>query len=169
MICGERDPAPLSRGDQRKRLLAERDERIVTFMRQQRSIAVIAELEGLEPEYCRKACRRLAVDHDIDYKPTSESSPAGLTDASRRFRSGMGDMLYRYREVPGRHQLEVSRETGLTQAQQVRATQRPNDHDWTLGQLERFAGASGQDFTHMMLRALLPPDQYQKVARCLST
>lgn len=161
-------PNNANRGDQRKALLRERDERIVTFMSQQRPIVAIAELEGLAEDYTRKAVKRLAAEHGIDYKPTSEQAPVGVTEASRTFRNHTANVLARYRDCPGRHQLEVARETGLTQAQQILATQRPNDHNWNLGQLERLARATGQDFTPMMLRALLPAEQYEKVRRCLN-
>lgn len=161
-------PERVERGEQRKQLLQERDERIVTFMRQQRPIAVIAELEGLEADYCRKACKRLAAEHGIDYDPNSEPVSPALSDASRRLRNHMANVLYAYRNAPNRHQLEVARDTGLTQSQQLIATERGGRHDYKLSQLERIAAATGQPFTKMMLRALLTPDEYQRVARCLN-
>lgn len=168
-MCGPGLPQETTpKGEQRKALLRERDDRIKTFMSQQRPIAAIAELEGLAEDYTRKAVRRLAVEHGIDYQPISESTPVGVTEASRTFRNNLANVLAKYRAEPGRHQLEVARETGLTQAQQVAATQRPNDHNWTLGQMERTALATDQDFTPMMLRALLSAEQYEKVRRCLN-
>lgn len=157
-----------TRGEQRKVLLRERDERIVSFMRQQRPVAAIAELEGLAEDYTRKAVKRLGDEHGIDYQPIAEPTAVGITEASRAFRNTMANILARHRSVPGRHQLEVARDTGLTQAEQVSATQRPNDHNWTLAQLERTARATGQDFTPMILRAVLTPAQFEKVRRCLS-
>ena len=157
-----------TRGEQRKQLLQERDDRIVEFMRQNRPIAAIAELEGLAEDYARKAVKRLEAQHGIDYKPQSEPAPVGVTEDSRLLRNHLANVLARYRDEPGRHQLEVCTATGLTQAQQVAATQRPNDHNWTLAQMERTARATGQDFTPMMLRALLTRDQYEKVRKCLN-
>lgn len=158
----------VTRGEQRKKLLRERDERIVSFMNLRRPVAAIAELEGLPEDYCRKAVNKLAVEHGIDYQPISDTSSVGLTESSRTFRNNMANVLARHREQPGRHQLEVARDTGLTQTQQIAATQRPNDHNWTLAQLERTARMTGKEFTPMMLRALLTPEQYEKVRRCLN-
>lgn len=157
-----------SRGEQRRQLLQERDDRIVAFMRQGRPVSAIAELESLEEDYTRKACRRLAAEHGLDYKPTPEMASASITEASRPFRNHMANVVARFRDQPGRHQLEVARETGLTQMQQKAATTRPNLYNWTLTQLERTARATGQDFTLMMLRALLTADQFEKVRRCLN-
>lgn len=159
-----------SRGDRRKALLTERDERIIEFMEQRRSVAVIAELEGIETDYCRKATRRLAETHGIKYNPDKEPVPAGLlTDASRVFRRNMANILYDYRNAPGRHPLEVCRDTGLTQFQQTIAAERGGQHDLKLSQLERIASATDKPFRTMMLRALLSKDEYQKVIKCLST
>ncbi|WP_156930363.1 hypothetical protein [Sphingomonas jaspsi] len=146
----------------------ERDERIITAMRQGRPVAAIAELEGLEPDYCRKATRRLAAEYGIEYTPDPQSTPPRLSDASRTFRNNMANVVYDYRNAPGRHQLEVSRDTGLTQAQQLLASQRGGQHDFRLSQLERLAASTGQDFTVMMLRNLLSAEQFEKVRRCLN-
>lgn len=159
----------VSRGEQRKQLLNERDERIIKFMHEQLPVANIAELEGLEEDYTRKATRRLAVEHDIDYKPVKNQNGAGLlTEATRYFRNNIANRLYALRNKPGQHPLAVARDTGLTQAQQVAASERGGLHDYKLSQLERIAAMSGDDFKLMMLKALLTPDEYQKVARCLT-
>lgn len=159
-----------NRGEQRKQLLQERDDRIAVFMEQGRAVAVIAELEGLEPDYCRKATRRIAEERSIEYSPEKEPVPRGLlSDASRRFRNNVANEVYKLRETPGRHPLEISRDTGLTQFQIGIAIDKGGLHDYKLSQLERIAAASNDNFTNMMLKALLTPEQFDKVARCLNS
>jgi transposase-like protein len=164
----------VSRGVQRKVLLEERDEAIVAFMERGRPVAAIAELLGLEENYCRKATRRLAEERGLDYKPVKEPPTALLSEASRRLRNNLANLLYDYRNKPGRHQLEVARDTGLTQAQQILATERGGQHNFKLSELERVATATGQDFTRMLIVALLKgtteADQLRlkRVLACLS-
>jgi hypothetical protein len=138
-------------------------------MEKQRPVAAIAKILGLEPDYCRKATRRLAAERGIDYQPEKDQPGGLLTEASRRLRNHLANVLYAYRNKPGQHPLAVSRETGLTQAQQIQATERGGRHDWAISETERLATATGQEFKSMMLRALLTPEEYQKVARCLSS
>lgn len=156
-----------SRGEQRKSLLDARDKRILQFMQEQRPVAAIAELEGLEPDYCRKATRRLAAEHGVDYQPVKGVRLTPLGDASREFRNRLANFLYKYCNAPRRHPLEVCQATGLTQAQQVDATMGAK-HDFKLSQLERLAEAREEPFKLMMLRALLTPEEYTKVMGCLN-
>jgi len=152
-MCGL-EPTP--RGDQRAKLLTERDNRLAEFMRQQRPIAAIAELEGLEADYCRKRCRVVAAERGIVYKPPrprpedKAENMYGLSDESKAFRVGLGEILYKHRES-GQHQLDVARDIGLIQAAQVRATQRPFNHNWTISQIERLAVAVGRPFKEVLL------------------
>jgi hypothetical protein len=155
--------------------LSERDERIIEFMRQGRPVAVIAELEGLEPDYCRKATRRLSADYCIDYNPDREPVTSLLGEASRRFRNNIANVLYQFRNKPCQHPLAVARDTGLTQAQQILASERGGRHNFKLTELERLAVATEQDFTRMMIIALLKgtteADQLrlQRVLACLNS
>lgn len=166
MTCGA--GLEVSRGEQRKQLLDDRDDRIAEFMRQGRPVAVIAELEGLEEFYTRKATRRIAAERGIEYVPDKEPPGSLLTDETRQLRSHLANVLYAYRNAPGRHQLEVCTATGLTQSEQILATERGGRHDYKLSQIERQARATGQSFKHMMLRGLLTPEEWQKVQRCLN-
>lgn len=152
-MCGP--GSDVTRGEQRKQLLAERDERIITFMRQNRPIEAIAKIEGLAADYCRKATRRLATEHSIDYSPAKEAAPSLLGEATRRFRNNLANVLYIFRNKPGQHPLAVAKTTGLTQAQQILAEERGGQHDYALSELERLAAATEQDFTRMMIIALL--------------
>lgn len=156
----------VSRGAQRKTLLQERDDRIVEFMQQNRPVAVIAELEGLEEFYCRKATRRLAEERGIEYQPDKDSGHAGLmNEASRALRSNLANILHDYRNKPGRHPLEVARDTGLTQAQQVQATERGGRHDWKISQLERLAQTTGLDFNRLLVIAAFKPTSINEKVR----
>jgi hypothetical protein len=171
-MCGA--GSEVSRGEQRKQLLSERDQRIVQFMKERLSVAHIADLEGIEEDYARKATRRLAAQEGIEYNPAKETSREILTDASRQFRIGMAKIVSELRDAPGAHPLEIARDTGLTQAAQVAATQRAENsnvgytHDYKLSQLERIAATRGDDFRRMMLRALLTREEWLMVAKCLS-
>lgn len=154
------------RGEQRQKLLEERDDRIAEFMRQKRSVASIAKLEGLEELYARKAINRIAAERGIEYDPDKEVPGGLLTDQSREYRSRLANMIYDYRSK--NHPIQVARDIGLTQAQQLHATERGGRHDASISTIERLAAARGENFTVTQLKLLLTKEQFQIVAKCLN-
>lgn len=169
MICGAGTEHDVTRGEQRRQLLNERDDRIAQFMKEGLSVAHIAELEGLTVDRTRKETTRISREREIDYNPPkNQTTPVVLTDASRALRNRLADVVYRIRNKPGQHPLAIARETGLTQEQQKLACERGGQVDMKISQLERIAVADGQDFTRMMLKSLLSPEEYQKVIKCLN-
>lgn len=157
-----------SRGSQRKNLLNDRDERILEHMRRQRPVASIAEIEGLEPLYCRKATHRLAAEHGLEYVPEKEQPGWLLSDQSRPLRNYLGDLVYDLRNQPGRHPLEVCPLTGLTQSEQILAIEKGGRHDYKVSQIERIIKASDRQFKKAMLRALLTREEFAMVSKCLN-
>ena|SRR3990167_538332 len=150
----------------------ERDARVSKFLRENLPVKHIASLEGMDYDNCRLYCNRLAADQGIDYKPnTSETAPVfapGLNPTNRQFRAGIADVLYQLRHPNTRDRtsdVELGRLTGIPPRAQSRAIQRPFNHDWTLSQMTRLAESSELDFTKMMLRCLLTPEQYQSAIR----
>lgn len=160
----------LSRGAQRKSLLELRDDKIAELMERRRPVNAIAKIIGMEPVQCRKAVHRIAEERGVDYQPIKEPVIKGvLTDASRRFRNNLASILYSLREAPGAHPLEISLNTGLTQAQVAAAIDKGGLHDFRLSELERVATLHKTDFTNLVLKAVLSPEQYEKVVRCLNS
>jgi hypothetical protein len=124
-------------------------------MRQNRPVVAIAKLVGLEPNYARKAIKRLADELGIEYHPTAEPPGGLLTDASRVFRNNLGNMVYDYRNHSRKHEVEIAIELGLTQAQQTQAVERGGRHDFSISELERLARVRGESFPKMTMVALL--------------
>lgn len=160
MNCG------MGRGEQRQKQLKERDERIAGFMRQNRSVVAIAKLEGLEEIYAWKLIKRISTECGIDYRPVKEGPGGLLTDQSREYRNRLANMIYDYRST--RHPIEVSHTLGLTQAQQIHATERGGRHDVSISEIERLAAARGENFTVTQLKLLLGKEKYEIVAKCLN-
>lgn len=132
----------------------QRDERIVEMMRRGRPVRAIAQMEGLEADYCRKICKSLAAREGFEYNPAkvtrSDMSFVGLTEASRGFRRYLGDKLHKLGDDPRR----VARLVGMTQRCRKYAMERPFNHDWTLTQIERLAAALEMDFADLMREAM---------------
>lgn len=167
----------LTRGEQREAELHERDEKIAVLMGRQYAVEVIAEIVGIEPEYCRKATRRIAAARNLRYKPGKEAGADELlSEDSRLFRSNLASLVHQLREEPGQHPIRLSREIGLTQSQQVKAKDRPFAHDYKLSQLERIARKKGRSLAELLVWAALndPGDpknkeRMQRVLSCLSS
>lgn len=133
----------------------DRDERILQMIVLGRPVRAIAQLEGLDHDYCRKICTRLAKQNGVEYKPDrvykrSEMATVGLTDATRRMRSHLGDRLYDL----GDDSREVARAVGMTIRCLKYAKQRPFKHDWSLSQIERLASALDKDVHTLLCEAL---------------
>jgi hypothetical protein len=138
-------------------------------MQERVPIANIAALEGIDDDYARKATRRLAAAYGVEYTPTKkENDLALLTEASAAFRRRIADVVYRIRNKPGAHPIDIAHATGLSQEEQKLANERGGAVNLKLSQLERIAAADGQDFKSMVLWAVLSPEEYQKVSRCLN-
>lgn len=145
----------MSKGELREKLLSDRDARIVAFMKQNRSVAAIAALEGLEIDYCRKAVNGLKKSHVPDYQPISNDRGHKFADDSRQFRNNLSNLVADYRNRPDKHYLDLCHELGLTQSQQVLATEKGGQHDFTLSQLERLAEQLDMSFPRLLLTALI--------------
>lgn len=124
------------------------------MMKDNTTIAAIAIAVGLKTDYCRKQTGRLAASENIDYKPIPNAAPAVLTVVSSKFRNNMANLIYDLRNARGAHQLAIARETGLTQSQQILASENGGKHDYSLSQLERISVASAREFNKMMIIAM---------------
>jgi hypothetical protein len=150
----------------------DRNEHIVLLLKDNRPTRAIAEMKGLAFDYCRDLCRELVILHDLDYNPstaaTSDKSslPFGLTEQSRAFRAATGTLVYNLREIL--HFTDVGNATGLSNADQSRATEGQGVHDYKLSQMERLAEASGMTFRDLVLKSLLTKEEYERVSKCLN-
>lgn len=152
------DSSSPNRAEQRTRLLEERDARLVGYLKANTSMGTICDREGMEYDYCRKECLKLAKKFNIAYKPgPTNPEPYGFTDESERFRSRLSDLIYGY--LNHHHPLEVARDMGLTQNEQRQAKERPFRHNWTISQMERMAHTLGMDFRALILHAILQPEE----------
>lgn len=141
--------------DEKRSQLSERDELIIQMMELGRPVRNIAQLIGIEHDYCRKICAKLSTKAGFEYKPITpykrtEMTSVGITEATRRFRGVLGDKLY----LLGNDGRQVAKLIGMTIRCQKAARQRPFNHDWTLSQIERLAAALGTDFATLMREAL---------------
>ena len=142
----------------------EREERLVQFITEGRSVSVVAVLEGLEHDYAYKLLMKVAKDKGLVYQARRTHNPGampvvGLTTASQPLRARLGDHLYKLQGKPP----EIARATGVSVKGQRYARDRPFNYDWSLSQIERLAEASGMSFRALMLAALLAPEEYEKV------
>ena len=123
-----------------------------------RPVRIIAKTIGIEHDYCRKLIVKLANENCIDYQPDnsierSKQPPVGISDASRRFRSRLGDMLYTLTDKSDAR--AVARQIGMPIRSQKYAKETPFNHDWTLSQIERLAISLDKDFAVMMQEVTL--------------
>lgn len=153
-------------GEREKRLRLERDQRLRQFISENRPVAAIAKLEGIEFSYAKILIRELVSKEGLAYKPEriacrGTAQIHGLTDASRRFRAKLGDYLH---SLGGDHR-EVALKTGVMFRSQRYAKDRPFNYDWSLSSMERLADAADVPFRSMMLEALLTPEEVTKARK----
>lgn len=134
--------------------LISRDQRIISMMKLGRPVRIIAALEGIEHDYARKLCMRLAKEEGLDYAPDNklvraETPPVGITDSSRSTRRFLADKLC----LLGTDYQDIAKQVGITLRSQKYARQRPFNHDWTMSQIERLAAALNTDFLSLMQEA----------------
>jgi hypothetical protein len=137
--------------------LTEREERMLAMMALGRPVRTIAQLEGLEHDYCRKLVVKLANDNAVEYTPDntlqkSKMPPVGVTEASRRMRSQLGDILHKLATASDAR--TVARQIGMSVRSQKYARETPFNHDWTLSEMERLAIACNYEFAAMMREVL---------------
>jgi len=144
---------------------AERRERIRGYMTQDPPLSVkqIVELEGMTDRSCRILIREIDKEFSIGYmamklRPDMSATPFGLTPSTLRLRQKLGDHLYMLVERGtegnkiGRN--SVAPRVGLNGREQLRAEQRPFNHDWRLSQIERLARELNRDPREFLLSCL---------------
>jgi hypothetical protein len=136
-----------------KILVEERDARLAKHIAAGLSDREIADREGLQPDYVNKRAKKLGLAKPSE--TTNEGTPFGLSPASRQFRNQIGNRLYNWAKRKELHHLEVGHLTGIPMRHQLKATNgSPRKHNWTLAQIDRFAKASGIDFTKLLILCL---------------
>ncbi|SKB63136.1 hypothetical protein SAMN06295937_1011133 [Sphingopyxis flava] len=94
-------------------------------------------------DHCKVTCYEIIKKYDLDYnsaeaaKMDRDKLPVGITSDSNLVRHRLADLMYEARERD--HALTISMAIGLSSKQQRLASERPYRHNWTLGELERFA------------------------------
>lgn len=156
---------PMS-NDERSRYAEKRRERIYTYMTQDPPVplAHIMQMEGLTERPLRKYIRELELEYGITYIHTPGTRggdslmPYGLSDATVRFRSNLGDELFKVtgptNDVGVNGRVDAAPHVGLNPREQIRAEGKPFNHDWTLSQMERLARTLGEDPREFILKCL---------------
>lgn len=145
---------------------AERRNRILAYMTQDPPLPLptIIKMEGMHDRSCRVIVKELDAEHELGYmanqlrRPYKDDMPHGLTTATSRFRMKLGNYVYMLRErgsdADSLSRGEVASKIGLNNRQQLRAENRPFNHDWTLSQIERLAREHGENPMEFMLKCL---------------
>jgi len=142
-----------------------RRERILGYVQQEppMPMATIMEVEGMTNRSVRSIIKELEVEHGFDYlsqrlRKASDAMPHGLSPATLPLRQRLGDQLYLLRqrgqnsEIQGRN--SVAPQLGMNNREQIRAEQRPFNHDWKLSQIERLARELGRDPRELLMSCL---------------
>ena len=154
----------ISRADITKAALARR-ERIKEYMTADPPVSLkrIRLMEGLTDRSIRQLVKEIEAELGIDYfgmhiRDEIDGLPYGLTSATLRLRQKLGDHIYLLNQRGseskriGRH--SVAPRIGLNNREQIRAEQRPFNHDWTLSQIERLARELNRDPVEFLLSCL---------------
>lgn len=135
------------------RLLRERKERILEYVKQKLTAEEIADREGTTADYISKERRALTGRKVKDSGRLP--MPFGLTDATVQLRKELGNILYNFIHFGKKHQLEVARDIGIPRRHQKVATNNKSpNYNWKLSQIERLARARGIDPTRLMIVAM---------------
>lgn len=149
------------------RLRVAREDRLRQFIKENRPVSAIAQLESLEFNYAKLLVRKLIKAESLDYNPpkickTGEQEIVGLTQDSYHFRGRLGNHLAMIKE----DSREITLKTGVLFRSIQVARDKPFNHDWTLSQIERLGRANGKTFKQIMLESLLAPEERDKARRC---
>ncbi len=144
---------------------ANRRQRILGYIQQDppMPMATIMEVEGMTNRSVRSIIKELEVEHGIDYlsqklRKARDAMPHGLSPATLPLRQRLGDQLYllhqrgQNSEAQGRN--SVAPQLGMNNREQIRAEQRPFNHDWKLSQIERLARELGRDPRELLMSCL---------------
>ncbi|OYX18437.1 MAG: hypothetical protein B7Z04_12285 [Rhodobacterales bacterium 32-66-9] len=130
----------------------------------------MAEITGLNRDYCSDVVKKLCRERGITYNPIEKSRgefPVGITEDSRQFRAKIGNILYDLRQED--HHVKVALDTGVIAKNQVLASEFPNAYSWSLGQLERLARRTNIPFKEMMLKALMTTEEWNLYSQCVKS
>jgi len=142
-----------------------RRERILGYMRQDPPIPLteIMHIEGMSSRACRDIILELDNEFQLGYMQRKlrrgrDDLPHGLTQATARLRQRLGDNLYLLTERGDNSEYQgryaVSPLIGMNNREQLRAEQRPFNHDWTLSQIERLARQLNREPREFLLSCL---------------
>lgn len=147
------------------RAAQERKDRIKEYVMQDPPIPIgtIAEMEGLTNRTARIIIKEIEQAEGIDYfgkrlRRDASELPYGLTSSTIRMRQKLGDHLYLLLER-GQESSKIARNAaaariGLGNREQIRAEQRPFNHDWKLSQMERLARELNREPREFILACL---------------
>lgn len=135
-----------------KKLLDDRDKRMVGYIKSRLSAAEIAKREGIQPDYAMKQRKRVAVENGLTIQgPKSGDMPYGLDNESRRLRGRLGDKLWYLQSKLKMEQLEIAQRVGIPRKLQKKAMEKPNAYNWTLAEMQQLAKALGVSFEALMV------------------
>lgn len=142
---------------QRFQAIQTRDAAFEEHVKNQLATAEIADREGLELTNVGKKIAEVVKKLGIVRKPKPYPVPHGQTQASLMARRGFAVRLNTLIKDHG--DVEVSRMTGLSRNDQLKASIPPYSYDWKFAQIERLAAASGETFDQLIQYAFYrPPD-----------
>jgi hypothetical protein len=144
---------------------AERKARIQGYMTETppKPLQWIRRREGLSDRTLRLIMKEIEGETGINFgalniRPAKDDLPYGMTQATARLRQKLGDLTYLLRERGNNSDLysrnSVAPLLGLNGREQLRAEQRPFNHDWTLSQIERLAREHNRSPVELLLSCL---------------
>lgn len=141
-----------------KKLDAEREARLLDYIKQNMTAEEIGEREGWETYYALNKRNALARKHGLPVpsKPQqNKRTPYGLTTDTVQLRLELGNRLANWQQDTKRHHLEVARDVGIGMRDQTLATvQSHNSFNWKLSNIERLAKQLGMSSTKLLLLGL---------------
>lgn len=159
------NPIPVQTAAEVAEETKRRRERIMGYISQEPPLpmSTMTQMEGITDRTIRTIIKELEVEHGFEYlsqgfRKTKNTVPYGLTPATLRLRQMLGDQLFLLRNrghdstAQGRN--NVAPQLGLNIREQIRAEQRPFNHDWKLSQIERLARELGRDPRELLMSCL---------------
>ena len=113
---------------------------IIAYINEGLTPKSIAERAGMNELAARRLINDLVKLHGLSYVPSiTDDTPFGMDQQTVFLRIHLGNLLYDLRMRLDGDRTSVSRLTGLNRTEQIRAEQRPYNHNWTLSQIQRLA------------------------------
>jgi len=124
---------------------------IIAYINEGLTPKSIAERAGMNELAARRLINELVKVHGLSYVPSiTDDTPFGMDQETIHLRIKLGNLIYDLRQANDGDRVKVARLTGLNRTEQIRAEQRPYNHNYTIAQIQRIAKVTDTPISELL-------------------